>query len=223
MSNNQLSEKDLLELINAAVEDGSLQWDIDDQTADALLSAPCPTLPIEVLERLQDRLRRQRCESPIREARKSVTDEDIPFGRFIELVREKAGLGRAPVAKMLRMDEEFVQRVERGDVPPDRVGIGEFIRIMDLFVIGYRLACRLCEQSYLASQSKTNFRVAARSHGGRETDARSDDVGKALDAFVRKIKTVSNKPENRRPPSLAKWLGQLEETLQRNGQQDLLK
>src|SRR5207248_1438419 len=102
----------------------------------------------------------------IAEAKLTIEDKAIPFGRFVETIRDRAGLTRIAIGERIEKTEEYVQRLERGDMDPVKIAAQDFADIVELFHLRLDTVAAMIVASPQTAQTKTNYRAAARSHGG---------------------------------------------------------
>jgi transcriptional regulator with XRE-family HTH domain len=217
-----MNEKDLNKLLSKKINSGELELELDDMIVDSLLANPAGQVPNAVLARARAKLRVCRQDAALARAKEEVRDtRSLPFGRFVEVTREKAGMTRVQVAGRLRKDENYVLRVERGDVSPVSMAAQEIADIVELLHIEFDSVSEMVAASVTVSELKHNYRASARSHGGLRHDARTDDVDRALDAFARKMKNkAAGNPGT--TSEVTACLARLRAELEKRGRKDLL-
>lgn len=215
-----MSEKNWNQILAYLVRTGRADLRIDGRTVDSILeesvSQPTSRNSAEIKEQLvmagQDRA--------IEKTSHSVRlHPGLPVGRFVQSIRESAGLTTEEVALRLRKDVNDLQRFERGDIPPERIPVRDFADIMQLFRIKVGDLAPMLASSSAVAATKKNFRVAARSHGGKRTDTRTADVEKALDIFAR-TRMVAAKPPS---GEVKKFLERLRDELRQRNCAELLE
>jgi ribosome-binding protein aMBF1 (putative translation factor) len=180
-----MNEKELNDLILKGIRNGEVPLDLSDPVADHLLTTGTE-LSDAVKLRIKSNLKHRIQNAAIKQALSSAGKEVLPFGRFIESVRERAGLSRSEVAERLKKTDEYVQRVERGDVVPTQLKTPDFADLVELFQITVREAVEMLKAALDTLDYKNTFRASARACAGLRNDKRGEDVERALDAFARK-------------------------------------
>ena len=184
-----------------------------------------PSAWLEISEiskaRVKSNLKVRMQDAAIKRARQSVQSKGIPFGRFIEAVRAGAGLTRIEIAERLGKTEQYLQRLERGDLSPIQLPVIEFVEIVELFHLRLPLVTEMVVASTQTAETKQTFRAAARSHGGIRHDARGEDVERALDAFAHKMQKRA-KSAAEVPQEIRVFISKIEGELKRRGRSDLL-
>jgi len=129
-----MNEKELNDLILKGIRNGEVPLEVSDSVADHWLSTGTE-ISDAVRLRIKSNLKQRMQNTAIQQALSSAGKEVLPFGRFIESIRERAGLSRSDVAERLKKNDEYVQRVERGDVVPTQLRAPEFADLVELFQI----------------------------------------------------------------------------------------
>ncbi len=187
-----MNEKFLNDLLSAGIRRGEVRFELTDTVVDSILEHPAPEAINASKARVQWKLQLRLQDAAIAAARNEVSEHSIPFGRFVEAVRERAGITRAEIAQRIRKPEQFVQRIERGDLKPVEVPVPDLANIVCVFNIKIPAIRQMIAASVAAADEKVNYRAAARSHGGRRHDARGEDVERALDAFALNMRQKKN-------------------------------
>ena len=216
-----MNEKELNDLILQGIRNGEIPLDVGDSVADHWLCTSTE-LPDAVKSRIKSNLKHRIQNAAIKQALSSASKEVFPFGRFIESVRERAGLSRIDVAERLKKTDEYVQRVERGDVVPTQLKTSDFADIVELFQITVRAAVEMLKAALDILDYKSTFRASARACAGLRNDKRSEDVERALDAFARKKRRELPKTPTL-PRDIEVCTSKLQEELKQRGRVDLLK
>jgi len=213
-----MKDDDIIDLIRLATLEA--EFELCDQEVDAILARPLPQPPTGKLERYKLRLVRLQQDLAIRKALGLTKHENRTIGRYLEFVREQACLSRGDIAERLGKNVDFVQKVETGDWDLHELTPQETADFVELFQINIPCLANLAKNSYGANVVKSTFRVAARSHGGKQVDVRAEDVDKALDAFVRKMH-LSRTQEL--PALVALCIEKVRSELIKRGRKDLLE
>ena len=217
-----MDEKSLDKLLVSGINKGEIALELNDGIVDSLLEHPVGQVSDAATARVTARLQIRRQDAAIARSKQTIPDmQSLPFGRFLEAVREKAGMTKSQIARRLEKDEDYVSRVERGDLSPVSIPTPDFVDIMGLFDVGIGSASQMVVASTRIAESKHTYRAAARSHGGLRHDTRTADVERALDAFARKMqKKVATSDSV--PPEVDACLKRVRDELEKRGRKDLL-
>jgi len=216
-----MSEKLLNNLLAAVIRRGDVPLDLSDEIVDSLLEQPGAEISEESKARVKSILKVRMQDAAIKRARQSVRWKGIPLGRFIEAVRAGAGLTRLEIAERLGKTEQYLQRLERGDLNPIQLPVIEFAEIAELFHLRLSTVTEMVVSSTKTADTKQTFRAAARSHGGIRHDTRGEDVERALDAFAHKMQKKA-KSATEVPQEVRLYISKIEVELKRRGRADLL-
>ena len=217
-----MDEKELHKILSEKMNSGEIPLELNDAIVDSLLAHPAGHVPDAVVARTTANLRVRRQNAALARAKQIIPDtRSLPFGRFMETLREKAGMTRIQIAGRLKKDEEYILRVERGDVSPVSMAAPDIADIIELLHIGFGSVTEMIAASIKISESKHMYRASARSHGGLRHDTRTDDVDRALDAFARKMrnKAAVNSGVS---PDVSACLARIRAELEKRGRKDLL-
>jgi transcriptional regulator with XRE-family HTH domain len=217
-----MDEKSLDKILASAIDQGDITLELNDTIVDSLLEHPAGQVSDAAAERVTARLQIRRQDAAIERAKTMIPDmQSLPFGRFMEAVREKAGITRTRIAGRLKRDEEYISRVERGDLNPISIPTPDFADIMGLLHVGLGFVSQMVVASIRVAESKHTYRASARSHGGLRHDTRTADVERALDAFARQMqkKAAINSDV---PAEVDGYLRLVRAELERRGRKDLL-
>ncbi len=218
-----MNEKILNKALASGMRRGDIPVELNDTIVDSLLQYPAGQVPDTVKERTKGKLRIRRQDAAIARAKGTISDtESLPLGRFVEAVREQAGITRVQIARRLEKNEEYVSRLERGDINPVSIPVADFVNIMGLFQVGLGSITQMVVASIRIADSKHTYRAAARSHGGLRHDTRTEDVERALDAFARKMQK-KRATDSGVPPEVDACLSRIRDELKRRGRTDLLE
>ena len=133
-----MDEQILNKYLSKGINRGEIALELNDRIVDSLLAHPAGQVANVVVGRATAKLRVRRQDAALARAKQLVRDiQSLPFGRFIETVREKAGITRFQVAQRLKKDEQYVSRVERGDVGPVSMAAPDMADIAELFCISF--------------------------------------------------------------------------------------
>jgi transcriptional regulator with XRE-family HTH domain len=216
-----MNEKELNDLILKGIRNGEIPMEVSDSVADHWLSTGTE-ISDAVKLRIKSNLKQRTQDAAIQLALSSAGKEVLPFGRFLESIRERAGLSRSDVAERLKKTDEYVQRVERGDVVPTQLKTPDFADLVELFQITVRAAVEMLKAAFDTLDYKSTFRASARACAGLRNDKRGEDVERALDAFARKKQRELPRPSSLLP-DIEVCASKLQDELKQRGRVDLLE
>jgi hypothetical protein len=217
-----MDEKSLNKALASGINRGDIVLELNDTIVDSLLEQPVGQVSDAATERTTARLQTRRQDDAIARAKTTIADMQLlPFGRFMEAVREIAGITKIQIAGRLKKNEEYISRVERGDLSPVSIPAPDFTDIMGLFRVGIGVVTQMVVASSRIAESKHTYRASARSHGGLRHDTRTADVERALDAFARKMQKKAA-PSSGVPHEIEACLKRVRDELERRGRKDLL-
>jgi transcriptional regulator with XRE-family HTH domain len=217
-----MDERILNKILASGIDKGEIALELNDTIVDSLMEHPTGQVSNAATKRTTMRLQIRRQDAAIVRAKTMVSDmQSLSLGRFMEAVREKAGITRIQIARRLKKDEEYISRIEGGDLNPILIPTSDFADIMGMFNVGLGSVSQMVNAGTRIAESKHTYRAAARSHGGLRHDTRTADVERALDAFARKMQkkaAISSVV----PPEVDSYLTRVREELERRGRRDLL-
>lgn len=217
-----MNEKTLNELLAHAVRTGDAGLELDDAVVDSLLRQSYPQLPNLIKKRAKDKFRIRLQDAAIARAKEVVNPKSMSLGRFLEAVRAKANLTRLDVGTRLQKSDEYVLRLERGDLNPAELPTRDLADVVELFRLVVTMVAEMILVSVETMSTKQNIRASARSHGGLRHDVRGEDVERALDAFAQKLASKSSRGKTQ-SKELETCMINLRKELQGRGQVELLK
>lgn len=214
-------ERYLNSLLASAIRKGEISSDLTDQTVDRVLAEPAAEISKLRAVRIRSRLKQRIEDTAIVAACAGVkVERKIPFGRYVEGVRERAGLDRQVIGERLKKSADFVERLERGHINPLQLSTNDFVDITELFHIRFSLLPAMVDASLAAASAKHGFQAIARSHGGFGHDQRGEDVERALEAFARNVKPKTRSGGGS-AEEIQRYLTKVEAELKRRGRTDL--
>ena len=217
-----MKEEKLDELIAAGIRQGSIAFELDDRVVDAFLERSQDEISEAARHRIRAKVKLRRQDAAIALAKASIPrKEKLSLGRYCEALRENAGLTRADIATRLRTKEDYVQRLERGDLDPLTIPAVQFADLVEVFQTHLNLIAEMLVSGIETAAAKQSYRVAARAHGGIRHEQRTEDVERALDAFARKMRVKSQGVPA--APETHAYVAKVREVLERRGRGDLLK
>src|SRR5207302_5871304 len=133
-----MNEKLLNDLLASAVRNGHVSSELNDEIVDRILEQPGSNVSDASTERVKSKLKMRMQDAAITAARATIHPQvSVQFGRFIQTVREGAGLDRSAIGERLQKTGDFVERLERGHVNPLQLKTNEFADVVELFHIKF--------------------------------------------------------------------------------------
>ncbi len=209
-----MNEDELLELFREATcSDEANQ--LDDVSVDTFLAFPAECSPARA-HRIGRLFVRKLFEEIHREPVRTLSTK-WPFHRWLESMRTSIRLTRDDIAIALNKDQEFIERLEKGEKLPWEFQAKDIGDVVCLFRIHINAVTELIGNSVSLAGFHGLGAVTARSHKGRMSRARGDSTKRALDLYVaRNAKPI--KPD----PHVERWLGELRQELKNRRAQELL-
>jgi len=179
----------LRDMADEGIFDGSMEEHLD-----RLLREAEPT---ELTDNEQDRLyqtiKKASDKNAILDARRVTPLGGLPFGRYLQLIRDKCELTKEDVARLLNKNVIYVDKIETGQTSPLRLLSKEVADIMQLFRLTVS-ELKSTIKSFLSladlKQSKTS--AMARSSIKAGTKGQEDSLGFAMDAALQAIAKKKN-------------------------------
>jgi transcriptional regulator with XRE-family HTH domain len=134
-----MNEDSLQKLVRAAMKRGDVPLRLDDDMVDSWIVGGEPELTDALKSGVKSRLKFKIQDAALARAAGSVDATVIPFGRFIETIRDRAGLTKKDVAERLLKSEEYVQDIERDRIDVTQLTSGEFADLVELFRMAFRV------------------------------------------------------------------------------------
>jgi hypothetical protein len=142
--------------------------------------------------------------------------EQIPFGRWLESVRRTLCLEGSDIAAALGKDEQYLQRIESGEVLPWAVPASDFGNLICLVRVHIDAVVKLVQYTASVDHAKVGA-VSARSRGGRMTATRGASAKRALDLYL-----ARNAPSVELNDGVTAWVAALRADLEGRGAGELL-
>lgn len=149
-------------------------------------------------------------QTPVREV------EDLPFGRWIEATRKKAGLTSQDIGTAIGKDQTFIERIENGTTYPWSLSLSDITNLVRLFRLHINAFTQLAASSLTLSRARTAGDVIGRSHGGKSTQERGDSLRRSLDLYLAK-----NAKREEPSEEITNLIGELRKSLERQQATDL--
>lgn len=209
-----MNDEELLRILRFTVC-SDIAPELTDQAVDEFISASPESSP-EHLRRLTAKFVEKVFASihgePVKDLQQKWT-----FGRWFEAMRESVRLTRKEIATALNQDPSFVERLEAGDVVPWAFSARDIGDLVCLFRVHMNAVSDLISNSIAVSQLPGLGPVAARSQGGRISEARGHSAKRALDLYLAR-KAGPAKPDQ----TVTDWMSALRSDLKRRGAKHLL-
>lgn len=196
-------------------QSGDLGFVLDD-TEPAALS-------VKETDRLYNAVMRASVENRIIEARRTLSNDKLPFGRHLQWIRNKSSTSREDIALSLEKDVSFIDKIEDGRASPLDLLRSEIADIMQLFRIGIKEFSRTVEAYLELSMAKTGkMSSMARSSLGTKTDSKEEALSHAFDAVLLKI-AEKEKPVQQGPGIDEEYIREIRNELKKRGELELLE
>jgi transcriptional regulator with XRE-family HTH domain len=181
-----MDEKRLKTGLRKLADKGWFVVNITDKPVDSLLGRKGEPLSEEAKKRFISVLRVRIQDESIRRARQALRPGVVPFGVFIGAIRECANLTRAEIGSRLGKEEEFVQRIEEGDLDPVHLPPTDFADLAILFQIKITGAIELVNESW--RHAERNSGKAAHLSGCSWEDPGKEEPARVLELKSGKLK-----------------------------------
>lgn len=200
MKKNQIDKIKNLDLatfdakLRAMAEKGTFD-DAMDESFDRLLRETEPTkLSVSELGQFYNTVKKASVESSIMEARKKTPAKVLPFGRYLQLIRDNCDLTKADIAKALNKDRTYIDKIENGQTNPLHLLTEDVVDIMQLFRISIS-ELKMIIKAFLSftAVNKGKASAMARSSIKAGVKGREDSLGLAMDAALQEIAKKKDK------------------------------
>ena len=181
-----MNDKELKVGLRQLVNEGWSVVNMDDEFLGSLLRRENDSPSDEVRERFMLKLRPRIQDASIKRARQAWESGVVSFGVFIASIRESAKLTRAEIGDRLVKDEEFVRRIEEGDVDPIHLPTTDFADLAILFQIKIKEVMKLVDES--GRNAERNGDQSAPLSGGSREDPGNEESTQDLDSNLGKLK-----------------------------------
>ncbi|CAB1064137.1 hypothetical protein D1BOALGB6SA_8928 [Olavius sp. associated proteobacterium Delta 1] len=180
--------------LRAMAENGAFDEAMD-ESLDRLL---CDTEPAELtaneLDQFYQTVKKASVESAIMEARKKTPVKELPFGRYLQLIRDNCDLTKADIAKALNKDRTYIDKIENGQTNPLHLLTEDVADIMQLFRISLS-ELKMIVKAFLslATVKKGKASAMARSPIKAGAKGKEDSLELAMDAALQAIAKKKDK------------------------------
>ena len=159
----------------------------------------------------------------ILKARKTVSIEGLPFGRFLHSVRDKSGLTKSDTAKLLNKDNPYIEKIENGQLNPLELGAANVADIMQLFRLTMTELITTVKTSLMLAKARPAKASAMGRSSIKDGSAeRNDALSFAMDAAFLAIKKQQGKKQSDKAKIDPKYIDTIKKLLQERDETDLL-
>lgn len=181
---------------------------LTDAVVDSFLTLP-EQYPEEKIRRMRSRfvecLLVEANPSPVR-----TLKEKLPFGRWIEAIRQKAKLTREDIAAVIGMEPAYIEQVESGDLAPQTLPGNELGALVQLFRLHVDAMRDLLLMSIAVGRARANLGVAGRLAPGKEARKTAEAMKLALDKYLADTVEIGTDAESEVEDCMAAVRGYLE-------------
>ncbi len=175
-------------------------------------------LPPELEEKYLSRMKMAYENLAIDNVRKGLHGQVKVFGRHIQYIRKEAGLSLSRVAERLGKGEDFVQRLESGQLNPLQVAKETISDIMETFKINLKELTSTVQMFLVIAPMVETAHVHARADTKMKEEEKIEDISIAMEDLL----YGASKKDDRRVPIPEEFLKSITEELQRRGRTDLI-
>jgi transcriptional regulator with XRE-family HTH domain len=175
-------------------------------------------LPPELEEKYLSSMKMAYENLAIDKVRKSLHGQVKVFGRHIQYIRKEAGLSLSRVAERLGKGEDFVQRLESGQLNPLQVAKETISDIMEIFRINLKELTSTVQMFLVIAPMVETAHVHARADTKMKEEEKIEDISIAMEDLL----YGASKKDARRVPVPEEFLKSITEELQRRGRTDLI-
>lgn len=140
------------------------------------------------------------------------------FGRHIQHIRKEAGLSLGRVAERLGKREDFVQKLESGQLNPLQLAKETISDLMEIFKINLQELASSIQMFLVVAPMVETAHVHARADAKMKEEEKVEDISIAMEDLM----YGASKEDARRVPIPAEFLKSITEELQRRGRTDLI-
>lgn len=209
------------QLINK-IELSAIEKKLQELDADDILELCEPVLLSEnELKYFKSNVNRAAMERVIVEAKLQVSYAKLPFGRYLQSIRDKSELTVQNIATLLKKEHSYITRIENGQLNPFKIPFNEMADIMQLFRISLT-ELKIIIEAFLKISPLKGKRVAgmARSSFKQGTVGKADTLSHAMDAVLQKI--AIKKPDSKKVSIDRKYIESVKTELQKRKDSKLL-
>jgi transcriptional regulator with XRE-family HTH domain len=159
------------------------------ESLDRLLHETEPTeLSASELSQFHQTVKKASIESLIMEARRELPVKVLPFGRYLQLIRDRCDLTKTDIAEALNKDQTYIDKIENGQTNPLHLMAKDVADIMQLFKLTLTdLKTTIASFLTLADSKRRKASAMARSSMKAGEKGKEDSLGLAMDAALQAI------------------------------------
>lgn len=211
-------EKKLQGLAHSGKLDASMNR-LTEQTYGELVPA---ALSETELKSIYQTVKKASHEKALRDAKIYLT-ASLAFGRLLHFLRDKSGLTQIDIAKLLRRDKSYVERLENCKIDPLKMPISDLADIIELFRINISELVRAIKETATLSYAKTsNINAMARASIKAGTKQRGESISHAIDSVLLAIAKKEGANDRNKTDIDESFLNELRKELRNRGCSDLL-
>jgi len=181
--------------LRAMAENGAFDEAMD-ESLDKLLRKTEPTeLLASELNQFHQAVKKASVENLIMEACRTTPVMVLPFGRYLQLIRNRCDLTKTDIAKALNKNRTYIDKIESGQTNPLHLMAKDVVDIMQLFRLTLT-DLKITIESFLslADLKRSKANAMARSSIKPGGKGKGDSLGLAMDAALQAIVTKKGKP-----------------------------
>jgi transcriptional regulator with XRE-family HTH domain len=216
-----------LEAIDAKLremaENGSFDEAIDESLVKHLREIEPSEISVSEFNQFLTTVKKASVENMILGARTEIPYKKLPFGRFIQLIRDRCDLTKADIAKVLDKDLTYIDKIEGGQTNPLHLNAKDIADIMQLFRINLT-ELKNCIDSFLSIADSKRFKVnaMARSSIKAGEKGKEESLGFAMDAALQAIADKKGKSYHIPQKVSPDYLNAIKDVLIERGEKVLL-
>lgn len=209
--------------LRAMAENGAFD-DAMEESLDRLVRGTEPAeLTASELSQFYQTVKKASVESAIMEARKKTPVKALPFGRYLQLIRDNCDLTKADIAKALNKDRSYIDKIENGQINPLHLLAKDVADIMQLFRISLsELKMIIKEFLSFAAAKKSKASAMARSSIKAGVKGKEDSLGLAMDAALQAIAKKKGKTRHGNIKIDPDYIEAVKKMLEERGERSLL-
>ncbi len=186
------------------------------------------TEPVELTEGEYNRfyriIKKASTENVIIEARKMTPVKAMPFGRYLQLVRDNGDLSKTEIAKALNKESTDIDRIEKGQTNPLQLLPNDMADIMQLFRISLSELKKKITAFLSLAAAKKGRRVSAMARSSIKSGVKGkeDSLGLDMDAALQAIAQKENRIHKNHIKIDPDYIDAVKQILKERGEQSLL-
>lgn len=157
------------------------------------------------------------------EARKNTPSSDLPFGRYLQRIRDNSGLSEIDISNFLNKDSSYIEGIENGRVNPLDLAANEIADIMQLFRLTFsELKTAITAFLDFIPAKKGRITAMARSSGKIACDKKGTKFEFARDAALQAILKKKSPASPRKAEIDPDYLEAIKDILEQRNEKNLL-